>query len=291
LLGDLFVVELPAVPCESTLEYFLLAASDRETVVTDPLDTLVRLHSAEAVSTSVLFEDDFEKERGWETVVEGGDTTTGAWTRVIPAATLGQTAYDYSPDAGRHCYVTGQLTQFPNAIRDVDGGPVRLISPVIALPALDVEVAYARWFFWSGAGEEDFLTVEFSLNDGTDWTTVEVVASTDAWVAHSFRLSDFPEVEGDQLRIRFSTADSPDDSLTEAAVDELSVRAIRCAVVRGDANEDGVVDRDDFSEMLQCWEGPGRVFLDRGCDALDFDRNRRVDLFDFRAFQASFGPP
>ena len=37
--------------------------------------------------------------------------------------------------------------------------------------------------------------------------------------------------------------------------------------------------------------GQGEVLLDGGCDALDFDRNRRTDLLDFQAFQAVFGPP
>lgn len=291
-LGDeLYAVELPAVECGSTLDYFLGAMGDRGTVVRDPLDAPTNVRSAQAIRHEALFEDNFETDLGWELVLEGGDETRGAWKRVIPAPAKGQAHYDYSADAGSHCYVTGQPTMYPTAIVDVDNGPVRLISPEIALPDLDVEISYGRWFRWSGTGQEDYLTVDFSRNGGDSWTMVEVVASTGAWVTHSFRLSDFPDVEGDQLRIRFSVSDLPDDSLTEAAIDEVHVRAIRCVAVRGDADDNGIIDQFDYARMPGCWVGPAGHFTQAKCDALDFDRNRRVDLVDFQAFQAVFGGP
>ena len=97
------------------------------------------------------------------------------------------------------------------------------------------------------------------------------------------------DVEGDRLRVRFSASDSPDDSLTEAAIDEVRVRAIRCIAVRGDADDNGIVDQFDYVRMPGCWAGPAGLCTQPVCDALDFDRNRRVDLRDFQAFQGVFG--
>lgn len=291
---DLFLVELPPVSCESVLEYFLSAEGIGGAVITDPLNAGKTGHTVLARQTSVLFEDDFEVDREWKTDVEGGDATQGAWTRVVPAPTvgqpptMGQPPYDRSPDAKSHCYVTGQPQSLPDAMVDVDGGPVRLLSPVIAIGDNEVEVSYARWFYWSGAGTEDFLSVGFSRNGGLSWTVVETVSSTDEWVTHTFRLSDFPDVAGDQLRLLFSTSDEPNDSFTEAAIDEFRVTSISCAVLRGDTNDDGVIDQTDYRLMPDCMTGPAVVHGEDACDAFDFDRNRRIDLADFQAFQRVF---
>lgn len=286
--GDRYLVELPAVRCDATLEYYLLAEGSGATLVTDPLEAPDRFHVALARQATTLFEDDFESDLGWEVVVLGGATTTGGWTRVEPGQQPGQPAYDRSPDAGRSCFVTGQLKTLPDVSVDVDGGPVRLVSPVIAVDGDDVEVSYARWFSSSGEGDEDVLIADFSLDGGTTWTVVETVSSTDGWVTRTFRVSDFPDVEGDQLRVRFSTSDEPNDSLTEAAIDEVQVRSILCASRPGDANRDGIVDRADFAIMWSCLTGPATSFVDETCDALDFDSNDRIDIADFQAFQGVF---
>ena len=285
---DLFVVELPAVACDSTLEYFLAANGTGGTPVTDPLDAPARLHSARAIHSETLFCDDFEEDQGWEII--GGDDTSGRWIRVAPIGTSAQPGYDYSPDAGRHCYVTGQHYSGHDGTNDVDGGPVHLLSPIFELDAPDVEVSYARWFHCSGVGQEDFLTVELSRDGGAIWTTVETVATTHAWVHHSFRLSEFPQVTGNQVRIRFSTADSPSDSLTEAAIDDFHVRAFRCSITPGDANHDGVVDRVDFGRMFDCWTDPAHQSPGGSCTTLDFDRDYHVDMADYRSFQIASRP-
>jgi len=61
---DLFVVELPSVTCDSTLEYYLAAAGNGGTEVTDPLGAPARLHVAGAIHAETLFEDDFEEDWG-----------------------------------------------------------------------------------------------------------------------------------------------------------------------------------------------------------------------------------
>jgi hypothetical protein len=290
--GGLFEVELPAAPCETTIEYHLSAAGGGGAVVTDPLDAPANLHSVRAIRYEQLFDDDFEDDLGWEVITEGGASTTGVWTRVIPVGTSAQPAYDYSTDYGRYCFITGQHFGGDNpGSNDVDGGPVRLISPVIPVPPFDAEVAYSRWFYtYTASGTPDMLTVEMSRDGGASWVVVETVDTTQGWTTYSFRLSEFPDAVGNQLRIRFTTSDIPfpGDSLTEAAVDEFHVRAIECSSVRGDADGDGDVDLADLARLPGCWKGPITAFDDPACGPFDFDSDRHIDLRDFRGLQNQF---
>ncbi len=287
--GGLFDVELPAAPCETTIEYYLSAAGDGGAVVTEPLDAPTSLHAVRAIRYEQLFDDDFENDLGWEVVTEGGASTTGGWTRVIPVGTSAQPAYDYSTDYGRYCFITGQhFGGVDPGSNDVDGGPVRLISPVIPVPPFDAEVAYARWFYtYIASGTPDLLTVEMSRDGGSSWVLVETVGPTHGWAEHAFRLSEFPEAIGNQLRIRFTTADIPfpGDSLTEAAVDEFHLRAIECSSVRGDVDGDGDVDLADLARLPGCWKGPIMAFNDPACGPFDFDPDGHIDLRDFQGLQ------
>jgi hypothetical protein len=291
--GGLFEVKLPAAPCETTIEYYLSANGDGGAVVTDPLDAPASLHVVRAIRYEQLFDDDFETALGWEIVTEGGSTTRGAWTRVIPVGTSAQPAYDYSTDGGRFCFVTGQHFSGDAGTGDVDGGPVRLISPVIQVTAADAEVAYSRWFYtYTLSGTPDVLDVEMSRDGGASWVLVEAVGPTHGWAEHSFRLCEFPQVVGDHLRVRFTTSDipSPGDSLTEAGVDEFHVRAIGCSSVRGDVDGDGDVDLADLARLPGCWNGPIMAFGDPTCGPFDFDPDGRIDLRDFQGLQNRLRP-
>ncbi len=266
-----------------------MAVGDDGGVVPDPLGAADDLHAACVGYVDVLLEDDFEDDLGWE--VEGGYNARGLWSRVEPVGTTAQPEYDRSPNEGRYCYVTGQHFGSHDGSNDVDEELVQLTSPVIDLgTAGDAEIRYARWFHCSGTGTEDFLTVEVSRDGGSTWDTVETVASTDAWVPHSFRLSEFPELTGSLLRVRFSTQDDPSDSLTEAAIDEFQVRTFRCTITPGDANYDGVIDLTDAARMLDCLRGPEHTTPDGTCGTLDFNHDYRIDLRDFQAFQLAIGP-
>jgi hypothetical protein len=277
--------------CAQTIEYYLSAASDGGTIVTEPLDAPADLHRAWAVDLEDLLNDDFEQDLGWEAVVENPGTTDGGWVRVIPVETTAQPGFDYSPDAGAYAYITGQNIPGQSGVHDVDGGPVRLLSPIISIDVSDAEISYARWFHSSVSTEPDELIVDFSRDNGATWTVVETVAPTNAWEVYSFRLSEFPQVTGSQLRVRFSVADTFDDpSLTEAAIDEFHVRAIRCTALKGDFDGDGRLTLTDFAHLHECLTGPGTPYSDGGCATFDFENDADVDLVDSHAFQTLFDP-
>ena len=294
--GD-FAVELPPIPCGATLEYYFSAAGSGRSIITDPFDAPDGVHSAYAIRQEVLLYDDFEEDRGWTTLPEGALNSEGAWIRVVPVGTTGgspsgpvQPAYDYSTDAGQFCFVTGQDEGGKEGSADVDGGPVRLLSPVISLNGLDAEVSYARWFF-SFSGELDELVVEMSRDAGASWTEVETVETNRAWIHRSFYLSNFPHVAGDQLQIRFTTSDLNGPSLTEAAIDEFRVRAIQCSSspAKGDYDGSLSINLTDFGALTWCMTGPEAPLVNDWCAVLDFDDDGDVDLTDYRAFLLVFG--
>jgi hypothetical protein len=168
-----------------------------------------------------------------------------------------------------------------------------LISPAVALGTLDAEVRFASWFYSSGGDDPDVLTVELSRDDGQSWTEVEIIQPSAGWEVHTFLLSDFPGVVGSWLRVRFTTSDLTNDSLTEAAIDEFRVRAILCSGTpggeNGDANNDGYVDLDDYAMLPTCLSGPATPSPGGVCDSFDFDDDGYVDLSDVGQFMIVFG--
>lgn len=287
--GGLFAVEFPAGPCDTTIEYYLTAEGSGGAIVNEPLDAPASLHTVRAILYRPVFDDDFENDWGWEVVTEGGSTTKGAWKRGIPIGTSAQPGFDYSTDNGGYCFVTDPRIGADDGAYDVDGGPVRLISPIMPLPTPDAEVTYARWFHTS-SGTLDALTVEISRDGGVAWVVVETIGTTQHWTMHSFRLSEFPDAVGDRLRVRFTTRDIPSDSLTEAGVDEFHVRGLECSTILGDSDGDGDVDLVDFGRLTECWMGPVKVPADPDCGAFDLYRDGRVDLEDFQVFENYFHP-
>jgi len=104
---------------------------------------------------------------------------------------------------------------------DVDGGPTRLISPVLDLTGLqDPVFRYARWINCDDElpPAQDFLNVEVSDDGGATWVLVEHASGRGMWVDRQWRVSDFVSLTS-QFRVRFSIADNPNNSMTEAGVD------------------------------------------------------------------------
>lgn len=294
-----YEVALPAAPCEARIEYYLVASDGQGAVVTDPLRAPDETYSFVATRVADLLDDDMETEQGWTTAIDGGEATRGGWVAVEPVATIAQPGYDYSPDEGRRCFVTGRTVEGSPGLSDVDGGPVRLISPPVSIApadAADVMVRYARWFFTSGKNGDDRLSVDVSRDGGATWAVVETVASSEAmWVSREFRLSSFPQLTGAELVVRFSVMDpAENDSLTEAAIDEFHVQAILCASTMGDFDGDGTLTASDFAQLQRCLAGPAEAPETQRtgqpwCGLMDINGDGLVDLRDAGDFANRFG--
>ncbi len=288
-LGEgMYEVDLPACACGAVPEYYFSATGDAESVVFSPADAPDELYSAEVANVATILDDDFESELGWST--EHVDLQDGAWQRGVPAGdgTRGDPVRD--ADGSGSCYVTANRA----GNSDVDGGPTRLLSPMLDLRGLvDPDLRYSRWYT-NDDQDEDCLDVEISDDAGASWTLVERVTSSvyerPEWVDVSVKIADYVQLTS-QVQVRFSVADNPNNSVTEAGVDGVVVVDITCRELgRGDFDGDGDADLDDYKSWDGCMTGPGLGPIgDPACGAFDFDGDRDVDLEDFERFQSAFG--
>ena len=287
--AGVFEVTVPAAACGSVVEFYLSALGDLGTTVYAPSAAPEETFSYMIGEPVVIFDDDFESDQGWtETYIPGGGgTPAGFWERVDPNGTSAAPEDDYSAD-GTFCYVTQNGTPGgPVGAADVDAGTFVLTSPRFDL-TFGGEISYARWFYWSGYGEEDFLDVELSGNDGEDWVLVERVVGQTGWVEHGIAVSDYIAPSAN-VRLRFVTSDVPSDSITEAAVDEVVVVQYACSqcAFAGDLNADCHLDLEDWEPLAACVTGPG-VPPAASCGCFDFNKDGRVDLQDQAAFQVEY---
>jgi len=210
--GGSFLATFPPSTCGEDVEWYVSADSSDAGIFTSPGNAPAEVY--EAVSAGVvetIFADDFETDRGWTTTNSGVDT--GAWVRAVPSG--GGQRGDPSADAdgsGR-CFVTGNGND-----EDLDGGPTRLLSPVIDLAGFDdlVRLEVALWH--TNDDGDDVLDVEFSDDGGQTWTRAARIAGTVGWETRVWRVADFVAIT-DAFRARFVASDNPNDSVTESGVD------------------------------------------------------------------------
>ena len=128
----------------------------------------------------------------------------------------------------------------------MDGGPTRLLSPTLDLAAAsDPWILHARWLA-NDDFDSDALRVELSGDGGASWVLVDSVGNTGGWTSHAFRVADHV-VPSSTVRVRFSVADDPNDSVTEAAVDAFRVLDVQCLGGLADCNGNGIDDLDDVA--------------------------------------------
>jgi len=201
--------------------------SERDYLGRDAASDATRAANA-AIAAGLAWEDtrDFEDAaRGLiAPLPDGGTLQAGAWQRAIPNGGGGRGDPPSDFDGSGFCYVT----QNGAGDTDVDGGPTRLLSPVLDLSSTsDPLISYARWFY-NDDNDIDRMTVEISNNGGTTWTLVESIAGSTGWVLKQIRVADYV-TPNSQVRMRFSVADQPNDSVTEAGLDAFAIRELVCS--------------------------------------------------------------
>jgi len=187
--------------------------------------------------------------------VQSTSVSDGWWERGAPAGdgTRGDPIDDY--DNSGACWLTGNHL---NA--DLDGGPTVLTSPAINVSTgnNNTIASYALWFYNQNAVDEDRLRVEISNDNGQTWRYVHQVASTNGWQVFAFRVTEFATCSS-QMKLRFTVSDNPNDSVTEAGVDDMRICfSGTCALVNvnrlpGDVNNDSVVNSTDLVSVIGSW--------------------------------------
>jgi hypothetical protein len=85
-----------------------------------------------------------------------------------------------------------------------------------------------------------------------------------------------------QVQLRFSVSDTPDNSVTEAGIDDFAVTTVLCAnPCAGNLDGDATVNGGDLGILLANWGGSG---------ASDLDGNGIVDGGDLGYLLANWGP-
>jgi hypothetical protein len=176
----------------------------------------------------LVLTDDLEANLGWTVGAAGDGATTGIWAYGNPVGTTngGQPSNpenDATGGAGVRCFATGNGSTTAGG-DDVDGGPTTLVSPRLDLSALgSASVSLQRWFA-NFTTLNDSLEIAVSDDDGATWVTAVTVAggAENSWKPSAFDVQDHVTLT-DRVRLRVRTGDQPNDSLTEAAVDELAV--------------------------------------------------------------------
>ncbi|MCZ6698944.1 MAG: hypothetical protein O7D94_08460, partial [Planctomycetota bacterium] len=244
--GDLYRATLPPADCDDLLEFYVSAEGDGGAEVTKPQQAPADVYAAAMGVPVVNLADDFETDQGW--TVENIDLTSGGWERGVPVGggDMRDPAVDY--DGSGLCY----LTENVDGESGVIGGPTQLVSPTIDLSdAVDPYLEYAEWLK-TGPFVGDDLLVAISNNDGADWVPVETVTNHFGWKYKSFRISDFVAPTA-QVKVRFSVLNTFEVTLTEAAIDAVSITDFRCdqPCVPADVNHDLEVDARDIERFVQ----------------------------------------
>lgn len=295
--GNNFQATLPAVPCPQDIQFEFAAALNAGGSFSSPSNGRYTALSADSFDNQVeAFEADVPN---W--TVTSQALTAGAWERAVPVGTINAGA-QAAPNAdttadGTFAFVTQNGAPGGAAsAADLDGGPTRLTSPTIDLSGSNAVISYSRWFYCNqqGAAGADTLITEVSNDNGATWVTVSSTDGTNSgagtptqWQSDSFIVSAFV-TPTDQVRVRFTTSDNPNGSVTEAAIDDFTVGRIVCPTpsCRGDiANDDGLVNVDDLNVILSNFGQ--NVGVGHPADLANNDGT--VDIDDLNVILSAFG--
>ncbi len=270
-----YTATIPAADCSSVVRYYARAQTDDARTFTGPVTAPAAFHRAVSqTGATVVFEDNFQTDKGW--TVANTSLTAGAWARAVPANNGGQGAAIGDADGSGMAFVTGNGVN-----EDVDGGPTRLLSPVLNLAGHpNASISYARWLL-SIQSTTDPLVVEVSNDNGGTWTQVEGVnPSSGGWRTSAFKVSDFVAPTA-QVRLRFSVTDAGNNSMTEAGVDAVLVSSPDCpAPCYADCNQSGTLTIADFG-CFQAEFVAGNMYA-------DCNQSGTLTIADFGCFQAEF---
>lgn len=219
---NIYDAVFPASTCGTDVQYYFRAEDTASDAHTSPSGAPVNSYSAfSAAGLEFVFTDNFETDLGWS--VQNTSLDDGAWERGIPAGdgSRGDPLNDF--DGSGRCYLTGNRS----GNSDVDGGPTRLLSPSLNLTTApnDTRVEFAIWHFNDDG--DDPLDIHIS-NNGSTWFLMDSLSSTAGWEKRSYVITDFVSLSNN-VQVRFSSSDQPNDSVTESAVDAFNILYASCS--------------------------------------------------------------
>jgi choice-of-anchor B domain-containing protein len=170
--------------------------------------------------------DDFSFDYGWYVT---GSAVIGLWVRDIPFGTQ-ETANpdkDAPDDCGKYAYVTGNTNNYDFTVDEVDGGDVKLFSPIMDLTGYsDPHINYSKWFYTRYGFTPAIDSLSIFIMNGSQTVLVDVMkvrTFMDYWEPTSIRVLDFIPVTA-TMQILVETSDFPPDwNVVEAGFDHFFV--------------------------------------------------------------------
>jgi hypothetical protein len=239
--GDLYQGALPGVDCADDVRFYLEGElTGGGGMFTDPSGAPASFYTAIAAEgQELVLRDEMEGDTSAWTVTNNGSLTSGAWEVADPVGEIFN-GFESAPEldatagaANVRAFVTQNGTGASASADDIDGGPTVLTSPVIDLDGTDGTISFARWFSSLDSGGShipDFMTVEISNDGGSNWTQVASMTTggtNQAWETASFIFGDTLTPTANS-RVRFLASDSPNNSITEAGIDNFQVDRLVC---------------------------------------------------------------
>lgn len=226
--SGLFGADLPPFDCGDSPQFYVSAQSVDCGQLFDPVGGPNGPGEVAVGTAAVAFGDDFEFNLGWTTAVLGA--SSGQWQRGVP---VDDPNWAFDPSSDGDGSGSAYLTQNANGNTDIDGGAVRLTSPVTMVAEDGTQVSYLRYQELSTEGQDDMLVVEVSANGGASFTQVASfdTSTGGGWSAETIspaQLSAAGVTVGSSLVVRFTANDDGAASIHEAGIDGFSVESISC---------------------------------------------------------------
>lgn len=289
--GGLYDATLPAALCGDVIEFYIEAQTTQGATHRLPEIGFVAIP---AQSIVVTYFDDMETNLGWTVGAPGDTATAGVWNRMDPEPTAAQPGDDHTPPPGVNCWVTDGRAGSSIGQYDVDNGSTTLTSPIFdATGGWDIifpvaTLTYHRWYSNDrGANPNtNSMPIRLSNDGGQTWVDLEVVTeNANAWVRKEFRVADFL-TPTETMRLRVVARDDT-GAIVEAALDDVELVVIGCPRHPADFDRNGRLDIFDFLAFQNMWVARDpRADLDQSTGVGVFD------IFDFLEFQNLFiGPP
>jgi hypothetical protein len=279
--------DIPAYSCFDKVKYYTsinTSLGRRSNPLGAPTGATVAIVYTD---TAIPFADNGETDMGWTV---NTTATDGAWDRGVPLYSgsvnsnldRGDPATDFDHVGTGKCWLTKNNLSLTNTNTDVDAGSTTLTSRAFAVQNGDA-ISFAAWSSTNLNGAfsvGDGLFVEYSLNNGTNWTPlVSYTTPSPTWRTAKFIVgSNLPA--SNTMKFRFIATDTTQISnVVECGMDAFKVTHLLCTQpgpCPADFNQDGGVDGGDVQAFFLAWQA--------GDPSSDVNQDGGVDGSDVQTF-------
>ena len=260
-----YLATFPAIACGQRVRYYVTATLSNGGPTFDPPTAPGGFFDAPVqTGPSTIYAETFEgAATGWASVNDAS-LTSGGWVLGAPIGTVSagvpaSPSADATAGSGTRCFITGLgVAGGVASSQDVDGGPTTLTSAAFDLSAVETATAtMAVWFFCDDIAttpsQADKMRIEVS--NGGAWTLMEEISTNQQWSSKSYNLQSFITLNS-TVRVRIVATDTPNDSVTEAGLDEFTIAISECVsapACPADYDGDGIVGGPDLATLLNSW--------------------------------------